>query len=81
MFVGGNLVSWKSKKQPVVARSSAEAEYRAMAAASCEMVWLKNLLTDLGFSPTSPMKLFCDNQALCTSPPILFFMKEQNILK
>ena len=61
MFVGGNLVSWKSKKQPVVARSSAEAEYRAMAAASCEMVWLKNLLTDLGFSPTSPMKLFCDN--------------------
>ena len=63
MFVGGNLVSWKSKKQPVVARSSAEAEYRAMAAASCEMVWLKNLLTDLGFSPTSPMKLFCDNQA------------------
>ncbi|RVW14453.1 Retrovirus-related Pol polyprotein from transposon RE2 [Vitis vinifera] len=44
-------------------RSSAEAEYRAMAAASCEMVWLKNLLTDLGFSPTSPMKLFCDNQA------------------
>lgn len=63
MFVGRNLVSWKSKKQPVVARSSAEAEYRAMAAASCEMVWLKNLLTDLGFSPTSPMKLFCDNQA------------------
>ncbi|RVW45971.1 Retrovirus-related Pol polyprotein from transposon TNT 1-94 [Vitis vinifera] len=63
MFVRGNLVSWKSKKQPVVARSSAEAEYRAMAAASCEMVWLKNLLTDLGFSPTSPMKLFCDNQA------------------
>lgn len=63
MFVGGNLVSWKSKKQPVVARSSAEAEYRAMATAACELVWLKTLLTDLGSSCTTPMTLFCDNQA------------------
>ena len=63
MFVGGNLVSWKSKKQHVVARSSAEAEYRAMAAAACELVWLRSLLTDMGCLSITPMSLFCDNQA------------------
>lgn len=39
-LVGGNLVSWKSKKQSVVARSSAESEYRAMAQVTCELVWI-----------------------------------------
>jgi hypothetical protein len=63
MFVGGNVVSWRSKKQHVVARSSAEAEYRAMASAACEMIWLKGLLADLGFPTSLPMTLFCDNQA------------------
>ncbi|KAM2405008.1 hypothetical protein ACFXTH_032271 [Malus domestica] len=47
-FVGGNLVTWKSKKQTVIARSNAEAEYRAMASTACELIWLKGLLCDLG---------------------------------
>ncbi|KAF3641921.1 putative rhodanese-like domain-containing protein 9, chloroplastic-like [Capsicum annuum] len=46
---GGNLVSWKSKKQNVVARSCAETEYRAMAVATCELVWIKQLLRKLKF--------------------------------
>ena len=62
-FVGGNLVTWKSKKQNVIARSSAEAEYRAMASTACELIWLKSLLSDLGFPSNAPMSLMCDNQA------------------
>ena len=41
VFISENLVSWKSKKQVVVARSSAEAKYRAMALATCELIWLR----------------------------------------
>jgi hypothetical protein len=62
-FVGGNLVTWKSKKQNVVARSSAEAEYRAMALTTSELMWIKFILEDLGFKHKQPMKMHCDNQA------------------
>jgi len=47
-FVGGNLVTWRSKKQNVVARSSVEAEFRAMAQGICEVLWVKSLLKDIG---------------------------------
>nr|CAN60149.1 hypothetical protein VITISV_016363 [Vitis vinifera] len=62
VFIGGNLISWKSKKQDVVARSSAEAEYRAMALPTCELIWLKYLLRELRFGKDEQMKLICDNQ-------------------
>ena len=64
-FVGGNLVTWRSKKQNVVARSSAEAEFRSMALGLCEALWLRFLLQDLGYPPTEPIQLFCDNKAAC----------------
>ena len=62
-FVGGNLVTWRSRKQKVVARSSAEAEFRGMSHGVCELLWLKKLLRDLGFKPKDAMKLHCDNKA------------------
>ncbi|CAL2259674.1 unnamed protein product [Prunus armeniaca] len=62
-FVDGNLVTWRSKKQKVVSRSSAEAEYRGMAHGVCELLWLRRLLRDLGFGPKKPMDLYCDNKA------------------
>ena len=49
VFIGGNLISWNSKEQDVVTRSSAEAEYRAMALVTCELIWLKHLLQGLRF--------------------------------
>ena len=63
VFIGGNLISWKSKKQDVVVRFSAEAEYRAMTLATCELIWLKHLLRELRFGNDEQMKLICDNQA------------------
>ena len=64
-FVGGNLVTWRSKKQNVVARSSAEVEFRGMALGICEALWLRLLLRDLGYLPRQPIRLYCDNKATC----------------
>ncbi|EOY04695.1 Cysteine-rich RLK (RECEPTOR-like protein kinase) 8, putative [Theobroma cacao] len=61
--VWGNLVTWRSKKQPVVARSSAEAEFRALAQGTCELIWLKKLTEELKVSSMGPKKLYCDNKA------------------
>ena len=62
-FVEGNLVTWKSKKQKVVARSSAEAEFRGMTHSVCELLWIRNVLRDLGIEYATPMNLYCDNKA------------------
>ena len=62
-FLGRNLVSWRNKKQNVVARSSVEAEFRAMAAGVCKLLWVKIILEDLKVQWSKPMKLYCDNKS------------------
>jgi hypothetical protein len=63
VFLGGAPISWKSKKQSVVSRSSAESEYRSMTSLTCELVWLKQLLYDLQVPHLQPTLLYCENQA------------------
>lgn len=63
ILLGGAPISWKTKKQSVVSRSSAEAEYRAMASTVNEVIWLRWLLHELNVRQTGPTTLFCDNQA------------------
>ncbi|GJY58004.1 ribonuclease H-like domain-containing protein [Tanacetum coccineum] len=62
VFVNGNLVSWKSKKQATLSKSSVEAEYRAMASATCEIMWIVKFLKDLGLNDLLPVALYCDNK-------------------
>ncbi|KAK2999218.1 hypothetical protein RJ639_022822 [Escallonia herrerae] len=61
--LGNSPISWRTKKQPTVSRSSAEAEYRSMAVTTCELTWLKSFLLSLGVHHDRPMRLLCDNQA------------------
>ncbi|XP_071727474.1 uncharacterized protein [Rutidosis leptorrhynchoides] len=63
VFMGNNLISWKSKKQSTVSRSSAEAEYRALASVTCEVIWILKVLTDLKVNTILPIKIFCDNKS------------------
>jgi hypothetical protein len=60
--LGRGSISWASKKQPTVALSSTEAEYMAASNAAREAVWLRQLLTELGFAPVAPTVIQCDNQ-------------------
>ena len=61
IYMGSNLISWSCKQQATVARSSTEAEYKAIANAAAELSWFKSILNELGLiSPHSPT-LWCDN--------------------
>ena len=59
VFLGDSLISWKSKKQANVSRSSAKAEYRAMANTCLESIWLHYILQDLKVTQLAPTPLFC----------------------
>jgi histone deacetylase 1/2 len=61
VYVGPNLVSWSSKKQPTVSRSSTEAEYKALANGAAEAIWVESLLKEFGVSQQRAAILWCDN--------------------
>ena len=61
VFLGGSLIAWKTKKQTAVSRSSTEAELRAMAMLTAEVIWLRWLLEDFGVSATTSTPLLSDS--------------------
>jgi len=61
VYLGDNLISWSSKRQHVVSRSSAEAEYRGVANVVAETAWLRNLLLELHCPLSHATAVFCDN--------------------
>ncbi|KAL5581880.1 hypothetical protein UlMin_014322 [Ulmus minor] len=71
VFFGDYLVSWSSKKQNVVSRSSTESEYRALSNVACEIAWIQSLLCEISFPlPMIPVT-WCDNSsagALAANP-------------
>jgi hypothetical protein len=66
VIIGGGAVSWSSRLQPVVSLSTTEAEYIAAVEAGKEIIWMQNLLTEFGFSFTSPSPLLIDNNSAVT---------------
>ncbi|XP_018505520.2 uncharacterized mitochondrial protein AtMg00810-like [Pyrus x bretschneideri] len=61
VFLGSNPISWASKKQHTVSRSSTEAEYRALAITAAELAWIRQLLCDMHIPLHSSPLIYCDN--------------------
>ncbi|KAJ4807334.1 Gag/pol [Rhynchospora pubera] len=61
IYLGYNLISWSSKKQPTVSKSSTEAEYRSLALAGAELIWVQYILQELLVKMPQPPVLWCDN--------------------
>ncbi|KAL8233789.1 hypothetical protein R6Q59_019889 [Mikania micrantha] len=61
VYLGSNPIAWASKRQPTLARSSTEAEFRAIASTTTEVQWLISLLTELGFKSSVIPTIYCDN--------------------
>ena len=62
-YVWGNLITWRSKKQVVVSRSSAESEYRAHALGICKGMWLQRLLREFKVKVQASVEMFTNSQA------------------
>jgi hypothetical protein len=61
VFFGSNLILWSARKQPTVSRSSTEAEYKVIANAAAEVMWIQIVLTEIGIQSSAQAKLWFDN--------------------
>lgn len=77
--IGGNTVSWRSRLQYIVALSTTEAEYMALAEATKEALWLKGITSEFGYEQKS-VEVFCDSQsALCLARNSVFHERMKHI--
>ncbi|XP_020270978.1 uncharacterized protein LOC109846165 [Asparagus officinalis] len=80
VFLGQNLLSWGSKKQSTISRSSAEAEYRALASTTTEVLWFLHMLRFLRVDLSNPPLLLYDNiSAIHMSKNSVFHSRTKNI--
>eukprot|EP00253_Pinus_taeda_P034613 PITA_34613 len=73
--MGSGAISWASKKQPIVALSTAEAEYVAATATTCKAVWLRRVLRDLCHAQENGTTIHCDNSSAIALPKNFVFHK------
>lgn len=79
-YLGGNLVSWSSKKRGVVARFSTKSKYCALAHVTTEIIWLQALLIELGHSSSTKVVIWCDNQsAAALASNLVFHQRTKHI--
>lgn len=73
IYIGKNLISWCSKKQTTISRSSTETEYKSVANAIAELQWIKSLLSEFRINITKKATIWCDNLSTVslTANPIL----------
>ncbi|KAB2630096.1 hypothetical protein D8674_007615 [Pyrus ussuriensis x Pyrus communis] len=80
VYLGTNPISWQSKKQSTVSRSSTEAEYKALAHCAADVFWIRSVFKDIHQSISAPPSLYCDNlSALALSSNSVFHSKIKHL--
>jgi len=79
-YFESGVISWSSKKQPTVALSSTEAEYKGVAIVACEVVWLQKLLSDLGQLVDVHVVIYCDNiRSILLANNLIYHVRTKHI--